>query len=119
VTPSGVSVLVVDDEADIRHFLTLMLESEGYRVVTAEDGGEALAILDQGRPDVVLLDLMMPRVDGWSVLRALQGRTHPPIIVVSAVANASGVLELGAAAWVSKPFSPRQVLEACRAVLGR
>ncbi len=115
-------VLVVDDEDMVREVLARYLEREGYRVAAAADGGSALALAERDRPDVVLLDLMLPGVDGLSVLRRLRAGGDPAVIVLTArgdeVDRVLG-LELGADDYVVKPFSPREVVARVRAVLRR
>jgi DNA-binding response OmpR family regulator len=115
-------VLVVDDEDMVREVLERYLEREGYRVAAAADGGSALALAERERPDVVLLDLMLPGVDGLSVLRRLRAGGDPAVIVLTArgdeVDRVLG-LELGADDYVVKPFSPREVVARVRAVLRR
>jgi CheY-like chemotaxis protein len=103
------TVLIVDDEPDILLMLRMSLEDEGHDVVLAADGKMALERIAERRPDIVLLDLMMPVLDGWGVLNALKGRPDsPPVIVVSAsdsAANVERARELGVAAYVTKPFN--------------
>src|SRR4051812_27816502 len=97
-------VLVVDDEDDVRTFVRLVLETAGYEVRCAADGKEALQAIHIERPDLVVLDLMMPVMDGWQVLAAI-AHEHPPLVVVlSAAADLSRAQVLGAAATVAKPF---------------
>jgi two-component system, OmpR family, response regulator ResD len=115
-------VLIVDDEAIVRDVLTRYLEKEGFRVDTAVDGEEALAIATDHRPDLVILDLMLPKVDGLEVLRRLRAEQDVPVVMVTAkgeeVDRVVG-LELGADDYVVKPFSPREVVARVRAVLRR
>jgi OmpR family response regulator RpaB len=104
-------VLVVDDDPDIRLLLRLELAAEGHTIVEAGDGEEALAALAARSPDVMLLDIMMPVLDGWGVLRALDPTTAPPVVVVTALASHDqrhlvDLLELGAMDVVVKPFDP-------------
>lgn len=115
-------ILVVDDEPEIARVLRGYLEQAGYRVLTAYDGLEALRRARQELPDLVILDLMLPGMDGIEVCRALRQSTSIPIIMVTArVEEADRVLglELGADDYVTKPFSPREVLARVRAVLRR
>jgi two-component system response regulator ResD len=118
----AVRVLVVDDEAIVRDVLTRYLEREGFRVDSAGDGEEALAIAASSSPDVVLLDLMLPKVDGLEVFRRLRSQGDIPILMITAkgeeVDRLVG-LELGADDYVAKPFSPREVVARIRAVLRR
>lgn len=106
-------ILVVDDEASIRDMLRAVLTHQGYEVTTATDGADALVKLTEGCPDVILLDLMMPRLDGWKFLEVLRphctalGYAVPRVIVVSAHLrmNPQELLALGASALVTKPFN--------------
>src|SRR3990172_5902465 len=88
MAPAQGRILVVDDEADVRSLLSRVLRDAGYSVDTADDGGEALARLEANRPDLVLLDLMMPGVDGWGVLAELRKTpSPPPLLLVTASAD--------------------------------
>jgi len=107
-------VLIVDDEPDVLLLLRIELEAEGYETLLAADGETALRRIADEHPDVVLLDVMMPVVDGWGVLQRLaeEGSTTR-VIVLSAKANDSDVakaLELGAHEYVTKPFEPAALL---------
>src|SRR4051812_38232959 len=103
-------ILVVDDEPDIVDFLTTVLNDEGYATDIARDGAEALERIEQGRPSLVILDLMMPRMTGFDVLDSLNGRgeiARPGIIVLSAKSTHQDVLdalEKGADDFIAKPF---------------
>jgi two-component system response regulator ResD len=115
-------VLVVDDEPMVRDVLTRYLEKDGFTVETAEDGEGALTALQRSAPDVVLLDLMLPRIDGLEVLRRIREGRAPPVIMLTAKgAETDRIvgLELGADDYVVKPFSPREVVARVRAVLRR
>jgi DNA-binding response OmpR family regulator len=107
-------VLIVDDEPDVLLLLRIELEAEGYETLLAADGETALRRIAEERPDVVLLDVMMPVVDGWGVLQRLADQgSHARVIVLSAKANDSDVvhaLELGAKEYVTKPFEPAALL---------
>jgi two-component system, chemotaxis family, chemotaxis protein CheY len=101
------TILVVEDEPDIASFLEMALEFEGYQVETARNGQEALTMVQQQPPDVILLDLMLPVVDGWQFLR--ESRGHPatrgiPIIVVTAVYDAARSPELDGLVILAKPI---------------
>lgn len=104
------SVLVVDDEVQVVTVLEMTLRGEGYATYTAHDGLEALAQIDRHHPDLVVLDVMMPRKDGWSVLESLQTmprQDRPRVIMVTALATAGDrarATSMGAAAYVAKPF---------------
>ncbi len=116
-------VLVVDDEPQVREIVATYLERDGYSVRTAADGTEALAQLANQRADLVVLDLMIPGVDGLSVLRRLrESGDDVPVIVLSAKGREServAGLELGADDYLAKPASPREVAARVRAVLRR
>lgn len=114
-------VLIVDDNPDILVLLRTNLRTAGFETVEAQNGRVALAKIESNSPDVVLLDLMMPIMDGWAVLEELQGRSRrPPVIVVTAVeapASAERAQRLGAAAYVTKPFNVNDLTELIRSVL--
>jgi DNA-binding response OmpR family regulator len=119
-------VLVVDDEPMVREVLARYLEREGYAVDVAEDGEQALATYTAKAPDLVLLDLMLPRIDGLEVFRRIRdGRRddpRPAVIMLTAKGDETDRivgLELGADDYVTKPFSPREVVARVRAVLRR
>ncbi len=115
-------VLVVEDEESFSDALSYMLRREGYEVVAAADGPQALTAFDRSGADLVLLDLMLPGLSGTEVCRALRQRSAVPIIIVTAkdseVDKVVG-LELGADDYVTKPFSSRELLARIRAVLRR
>jgi DNA-binding response OmpR family regulator len=115
-------ILVVDDEPKIVKLARDYFEKEGYRVLTAHDGITALAIARRDKPDLVVLDVMMPGMDGWDVVRALRRASDVPIIMLTARSEESDQvvgLELGADDYVVKPFSPRLLVARARAVLRR
>jgi DNA-binding response OmpR family regulator len=110
-------ILIVDDEDDIRHFLELVLRQSGYDVYTAAGGEECMAQAPQLRPDLILLDIMMPVIDGWEVLRQLKGRadTAPlPVAILSARTEAQDRargISGGAVDYIGKPFSLHELLK--------
>ncbi|MBV9410122.1 MAG: response regulator [Acidimicrobiia bacterium] len=114
-------VLIVDDEPDVLLLLRIELEAEGYETLLAADGETAVRRILEERPDVVLLDVMMPVVDGWGVLQRLADhRCDTRVIVLSAKASDSDVahaLELGAHEYVTKPFEPAALLATVAHVL--
>jgi OmpR family response regulator RpaB len=115
-------ILVVDDEASIRRILETRLSMIGYDVVTAADGEEALGIFQEATPDLVVLDVMMPKLDGYGVCQELRKETDVPIIMLTAlgdVADRITGLELGADDYVVKPFSPKELEARIRSVLRR
>ena len=118
----GARILVVDDEPGITDFIALGLRHEGFDVRTAADGRAALRVVDDFRPQLVILDLMMPRMDGWELTRALAGQRDRGIIIVSAREETSDRvqgLELGADDYLVKPFEFDELLARVRAVLRR
>lgn len=115
-------ILVVDDEASIRRILETRLSMIGYEVVTAADGEEAIEIFHQTDPDLVVLDVMMPKLDGYGVCQELRKESDIPIIMLTAlgdVADRITGLELGADDYVVKPFSPKELEARIRSVLRR
>jgi two-component system, OmpR family, alkaline phosphatase synthesis response regulator PhoP len=116
------TILVVDDEWKITTVLKGYLEQAGFRVLTAGDGQMALTTFRHAKPDLVILDLMLPGIDGLEVCRALRRESSVPIIMLTARAEEADRLiglELGADDYVVKPFSPREVVLRVRAVLRR
>ena len=116
------TILVVDDESQITKVLRGYLEQSGYRVVIASDGAMALAQYKHEKPDLVLLDLGLPQMDGIEVARRLRSTSNVPIIMITARVEETDRLvglELGADDYITKPFSPREVVARVRAVLRR
>lgn len=112
-------VLLVDDNEDIRRLVALLLRDAGYAVECAEDGAEALARIQQGSPDLVVLDLMMPGMPGWDLLALLRGTVQPPpVVVLSALGECRRAAQAGAAGCLAKPFRIQDLLHACEAALG-
>ncbi|HKO24275.1 MAG TPA: response regulator [Chloroflexota bacterium] len=100
-------VLVVDDDEGIREFVAMALSSAGYDVMSAPDGAAALDLLATSQPDVILLDMLMPKVDGWEFARLYEQwpGAHAPIIVLTAARDAQArAAEIKADAWLAKPF---------------
>jgi DNA-binding response OmpR family regulator len=115
-------ILVVDDEESIRTLLAFPLRRDGHEVVTAADGAEALEQFDRTKPDLVLLDVMLPGADGFEICRQLRGRSTVPIIMLSARGEEGDRvtgLEAGADDYVTKPFSVRELRSRVRAALRR
>ncbi len=116
------TILVVDDEPHIIELTTLYLKNEGYRVISADDGAQALRQIEAERPALVILDLMLPEMDGWEVCRQVRASSNLPIIMLTArsddVDKIVG-LELGADDYVTKPFNPRELVARVKAVLRR
>jgi DNA-binding response OmpR family regulator len=118
----GQTILVVDDHANVRMLIDDYLSELGYRVLSASDGAEALAIVEREPVDLILLDIMMPRLDGFSFLRAYRKKHNVPVILLTArLAETDKVagLELGADDYVTKPFGMRELVARIRAVLRR
>jgi two-component system, OmpR family, response regulator RegX3 len=116
------TVLIVEDEDSFVDALTVGLRREGFRVVTASDGVEALSAFDEHNPDLVLLDVMLPRMSGIDVCRQIRTRSKVPIIMVTAKAeeiDAVVGLEVGADDYVTKPYRLRELVARMRAVLRR
>jgi DNA-binding response OmpR family regulator len=120
---SKTHILVVDDEPNIREVVELYLRREGYHVEVTADGAAALRALERKLPDLVILDLMLPEIDGLQIARILrQGGTDIPIIMLTAKGDESdriAGLELGADDYVTKPFSPKELVARVKAVLRR
>ena len=121
---SNARILVVDDDQVIQQLLKVNLELEGYAVEVASDGEEALVLFDRFQPDLVLLDIMMPKLDGWEVARRLAGTAGGPvpIVLLSARAQESDVQkgnDLGVAAYVTKPFDPIQLLHLVAGIIAQ
>jgi excisionase family DNA binding protein len=119
--PATGTVLVVDDDAGLREFIRVNLETEGYVVREAASAGEGLAALDEEPPDLILLDVLMPHMDGWEMLRRVQERHGVDaiqVIMYSGTVEAAGEAEeRGAQAFIGKPFDPRKLLDATRQLL--
>ena len=119
----GQDILIVDDEPQVRNIVATYLEREGYSVRTAADGRQAVEALQARRPDAVVLDLMLPEINGLAILQQLREQGDPvPVIVLSARGREServAGLELGADDYLAKPASPREIAARVRAVLRR
>jgi DNA-binding response OmpR family regulator len=119
---SGKSILVVEDEASIAEVVSLYLQRAGYTVQIAPDGRQAMSLIEKQMPDFVILDLMLPEVDGLSLTRWLRDRSNVPIIMLTArrgeIDRIAG-LEMGADDYVVKPFSPQELVSRVRAVMRR
>ena len=116
------TILVVEDDRNISQLLQLYLEKQGFAVAVAFDGGAAVQQFDAVHPDLVLLDLMLPVMDGWGVCRAIRQRSKTPVIMLTAKSETEDKiagLELGADDYITKPFEMREVLARIEAVLRR
>ena len=115
-------VLVADDDKNICELLRLYLVKEGFQVVLAGDGEQALARFSAENPDIILLDVMMPRLDGWQVCREIRKKSECPIIMITAKGETFDKvlgLELGADDYVVKPFETKEIVARIKAVLRR
>src|SRR5512136_2699577 len=118
----GKTILVVDDKANMRTLVREYLTAEGFRVVTANDGRQALFVARQEKPDLILLDIMMPEMDGYAFMNLYRKEKNTPIILLTAKLEESDKvlgLELGADDYVTKPFGMRELTARVRAVLRR
>ena len=119
---AGKRVLVVDDDVKTVELVKLYLNRDGYRVLTAYDGIEALRLAREGRPDLIVLDLMLPGMNGLEVCRTIREESDVPIIMLTAMTTDQDKLnglELGADDYMTKPFSPRELAARVRTVLRR
>ena len=118
----AISVLVVEDDRNIAELLQMYLEKEGYAVTIAEDGGKGLAKFRAIKPDLVLLDVMTPVMDGWGVCKAIRAEAQTPIIMLTAKGETDDKvqgLKSGADDYITKPFEMKEVLARIEAVLRR
>lgn len=118
----GEKILIVDDEASIRRILETRFKMLGYDIATAADGEEALDVFGKFGPDIVILDIMMPKMDGYGVTKEIRKQNDTPIIILTAlgdVAERITGLELGADDYVVKPFSPKELEARVKAILRR
>lgn len=116
------SILIAEDDGDIRALLRLYLESEGYRVLEAEDGAQALALAREDTPDMAILDVMMPKLNGYELTRALRKFSDIPILILSAKSQDNDKilgLNLGADDYIAKPFNPVEIVARVKAQLRR
>ncbi len=122
MAPKSKSILIVEDEEKIAELLRLYLEKEGYTTYTAGDGGAAVTEFRMHAPDLILLDVMLPVMDGWAVLRTIRAESRVPVIMLTAkgetVDKVSG-LKMGADDYIAKPFEMKEVLARIEAVLRR
>ncbi|MFN8614338.1 MAG: response regulator [Vampirovibrionales bacterium] len=119
---AGKKILIVDDEASIRRILETRFKMLGYDISTAGDGEEALQVFESVEPDLIILDIMMPKVDGYGVTKEIRSNHDTPIIILTAlgdVAERITGLELGADDYVVKPFSPKELEARVKAILRR
>ena len=115
-------ILIVDDDTNICELLRLYIEKEGYSTAIANDGAQALELFNREQPNLVLLDIMLPKLDGWQVCREIRKTSDCPIIMLTAKGEVFDKilgLELGADDYVVKPFEAKEVIARIRAVLRR
>ena len=115
-------VLIVDDDSNICNLLRIYLEKEGFEILTAGDGEKALELFETTQPDLILLDIMLPKLDGWQVCREIRKNSQCPIIMLTAKDDTFDKvlgLELGADDYIVKPFETKEVVARVRAVLRR
>ena len=115
-------ILVVDDDKNTRLLMKAVLEAENFTVITAENGEEALSVMEHSHVDLVVLDVMMPKVDGWQVCREIRSYSKVPIIMLTARGDERDELqgfELGVDEYISKPFSPKILVARVGAILRR
>ena len=115
-------VLIVDDDKNICDLLRLYLEKEGYSVILSHDGEEAVVKFNALKPDIVLLDVMLPGLDGWQVCREIRKKSNIPILMITAKSDTFDKvlgLELGADDYIVKPFDSKEVIARIKAVVRR
>jgi len=121
--PEPDRILVVDDDPDIAETVQMILESRGYEVALAANGREALDVIAKQRPDAILLDMLMPVMDGWQFAAELRRRyphDRPPLIAMTAAEHARArALEIAADGWVNKPFEARTLVDAVAEAIAR
>ena len=117
-------IMVVDDEESVRMVVSFTLEKAGYRVIDADCGDEALNAVEYNPPDLILLDLMMPNIDGWEVLQLLKSNPKTesiPVCLLTAkgdIRNKMYALQQGAADYITKPFKREELLEKVKIIVG-
>lgn len=119
---AGIKVMIVEDEQRMRQLLCLYMQNEGFEVIEAADGRQALEIFQQQPLDLVVLDVMLPYIDGWTVCRQIRQRSQIPIIMLTARGEENDKLfgfDLGADDYVVKPFSPKELIARVKALLKR
>jgi DNA-binding response OmpR family regulator len=115
-------ILIIEDEDGIIHLLNLYLKDAGYNVIIAKDGADGLALHSRERPDLVILDIMLPAIDGFEVCRRIRSWSKTPILMLTARSEEDdriNGLEMGADDYLVKPFSPRELVSRVRAILRR
>jgi excisionase family DNA binding protein len=119
---AGPLVLIVDDDARLREFVRVNLEMEGYSVIEAANADEGLSSIEDAPPDLILLDVMMPGIDGWEMLRRVQERHGVgsiPVIMFSGKVDEADASATGTHGFIGKPFDPQQLIESTKQLLPR
>ena len=119
---SKYSVLIVDDDIKLADLLKIYFEKDGFEVLVAHDGGRGLELIRDAKPDIIILDIMLPKIDGWEVCRKVRQGNDVPIIMLTARDEETDRLvglEIGADDYVTKPFSPREVVARAKVILRR
>jgi DNA-binding response OmpR family regulator len=119
---NNITILIVEDESRMRRLISDYLKKEGYSVIEAEDGKKAIEIFNLDKIDLIILDIMMPKYDGWTVCREIRKTSNKPIIMLTARSEESDELfgfELGADEYITKPFSPKILVARINALLKR
>lgn len=115
-------MLIVEDDENISELFGLYMEREGFQTATARDGEEALTLFKEFSPDIILLDVMLPKLDGWGVLREIRAESKVPIIMITAkgeITDRVSGLQMGADDYVVKPFEMKEVIARVHAVMRR
>ncbi len=118
----NIRVLIVDDERNICEIIRLYIEKEGYKAICAYDGDEAIRLFNEEKPSIILLDIMLPKKDGWQVCREIRATSNVPVIMLTAKGELFDKvlgLELGADDYMVKPFEPKELVARVKAVLRR
>lgn len=118
----AIRIMIVEDEKKMRILLRDYLKREGYEVIEAENGRQALKVFEESQPDLMILDIMMPELDGWTVCREIRKESHVPIIMLTAKSQDSDELlgfELGADEYITKPFKPGILVARIKAIVKR
>jgi DNA-binding response OmpR family regulator len=116
------TILIIDDDENICKIISLYLEKDGFKAVSANDGAEGLKIFAEEKPDLIILDIMMPVMDGWDTLKELRKTSNVPVIMLSAKGETFDKvlgLELGADDYIVKPFEPKEMIARVKAVIRR
>jgi len=117
-------IMVIEDELDLLKIITFRIKKSGYEIITATDGNTGIALIEEHRPDLILLDLRIPGIDGWEVCRRIKGHKqlcYIPVILLSASVceiNDETVKQIGAQDYLRKPFEPQSLIEKIKKLIG-